>query len=168
MGSCVAPNLAGGLLVGQHTRTGHGQTEVVQQGLYLTGNSCWVPNLVERLSAEPGLVDVNRVASYFSVDPETVRRWVRIIRSQLAAGQHSVTASYPGDTNYTASTSLAVSLNLVADFSINNRGITSQTVTAGTSDCLQHKSQLLCSRERAGNRDNRDYYHGAKCSDVDT
>jgi hypothetical protein len=51
--------------------------------------------------------------------------------SQLAAGQYSVTASYPGDTNYTASTSPAVSLNLVADFSIDNRGIASQTVTAG-------------------------------------
>ena len=51
--------------------------------------------------------------------------------SQLAAGQYSVIASYPGDTNYTASTSPAVSLNLVADFSISNRGITSQTVTAG-------------------------------------
>jgi hypothetical protein len=51
--------------------------------------------------------------------------------SQLAAGQYSVTASYPGDTNYTASTSSVLSLNLVADFSISNRGITSQTVTAG-------------------------------------
>jgi hypothetical protein len=51
--------------------------------------------------------------------------------THLAAGQYSVTASYPGDTNYTASTSPAVSLNLVADFSIDNRGFTSQTVTAG-------------------------------------
>jgi hypothetical protein len=51
--------------------------------------------------------------------------------TQLPAGQYSVTASYPGDTNYTASNSAAVSLNLVADFNVANRGITSQTVTAG-------------------------------------
>jgi hypothetical protein len=51
--------------------------------------------------------------------------------SQLAAGQYNVTASYPGDTNYTGSTSAAVALNLVADFSVANRGITTQTVTAG-------------------------------------
>jgi hypothetical protein len=51
--------------------------------------------------------------------------------SQLAAGQYNVTASYPGDTNYTASNSTAVALNLVADFSVANRGITSQTVVAG-------------------------------------
>jgi hypothetical protein len=51
--------------------------------------------------------------------------------TQLAAGQYNVTASYPGDTNYTASNSTAVALNLVADFSVANRGITSQTVVAG-------------------------------------
>jgi hypothetical protein len=51
--------------------------------------------------------------------------------SQLAAGQYNVTASYPGDSNYTASNSTAVALNLVADFSVANRGITSQTVVAG-------------------------------------
>jgi hypothetical protein len=51
--------------------------------------------------------------------------------SQLAAGQYNVTASYPGDTNYTSSNSTSVALNLVADFSVANRGITSQTVVAG-------------------------------------
>jgi hypothetical protein len=51
--------------------------------------------------------------------------------SQLAAAQYSVTASYPGDANYMASTSPVVSLNLVADFSIDNRGFASQSVTAG-------------------------------------
>jgi hypothetical protein len=51
--------------------------------------------------------------------------------SQLVAGQYNVIASYPGDTNYTASTSASVPLNLVASFSVANRGITSQTVTAG-------------------------------------
>ena len=51
--------------------------------------------------------------------------------TQLAAGQYSVTASYPGDTNYGASTSQSVALNLIGDFSISNRGITSQTVTPG-------------------------------------
>ena len=51
--------------------------------------------------------------------------------SQLAAGPYSVTASYPGDTNYTASNSTAVALNLTADFSIYNRGFTNQTVPAG-------------------------------------
>ena len=51
--------------------------------------------------------------------------------SQLAAGQYSVTASYPGDANYTSSTSPAAALNLVADFTVANRGITSQTVPAG-------------------------------------
>jgi hypothetical protein len=51
--------------------------------------------------------------------------------SQLAAGQYNPTASYPGDANYTASNSTAVALNLVADFTVADRGITSQTVTAG-------------------------------------
>ena len=51
--------------------------------------------------------------------------------TQLTAGQYGITASYPGDTNYAGSTSAAVSLNLVADFSIDNRGFTSQTVTPG-------------------------------------
>jgi len=51
--------------------------------------------------------------------------------TQLAAGQYTVTASYPGDANYTASNSGSVALNLVADFSVANRGITSQTVAAG-------------------------------------
>ena len=52
--------------------------------------------------------------------------------SQLPAGQYNVTASYPGDANYTPSTSPPMALNLVADFTVANRGITSQTVTAGT------------------------------------
>jgi len=51
--------------------------------------------------------------------------------SQLAAGQYNVIASYPGDANYTASTSASVALNLVSTFSVANQGITSQTVTAG-------------------------------------
>ena len=51
--------------------------------------------------------------------------------SQVAAGQYNVIASYPGDANYTASTSASVPLNLIATFSVANRGITSQTVTAG-------------------------------------
>lgn len=51
--------------------------------------------------------------------------------SQLPAGQYTVVASYPGDTNYTGSVSASVSLNLNADFTITNRGFTSQTVTAG-------------------------------------
>jgi hypothetical protein len=51
--------------------------------------------------------------------------------TQLAAGPYNVTASYAGDGNYTASTSAPVTLNLVADFTVANRGITSQTVSAG-------------------------------------
>jgi Pro-kumamolisin, activation domain/Bacterial Ig-like domain (group 3) len=51
--------------------------------------------------------------------------------SQLAPGQYSVTASYPGDTNYTASVSAPVGLNLTGDFTVANRGFTTQTVTAG-------------------------------------
>jgi subtilase family serine protease len=51
--------------------------------------------------------------------------------SQLAPGPYNVTASYPGDTNYVASKSAPVTLNLMADFSVSSRGITSQTVTAG-------------------------------------
>jgi trimeric autotransporter adhesin len=51
--------------------------------------------------------------------------------SQLAAGTYSVVATYPGDANYTSSTSAAVALNLSADFGLDNRGITSQTVHAG-------------------------------------
>jgi subtilase family serine protease len=51
--------------------------------------------------------------------------------TQLAAGQYTVTASYPGDANYTASNSASVALNLVADFTVANRGITLQTVAAG-------------------------------------
>src|SRR5260370_42558933 len=38
--------------------------------------------------------------------------------TQLAQGQYSIAASYAGDTNYTASNSTAVALNLVADFSV--------------------------------------------------
>ncbi len=51
--------------------------------------------------------------------------------SQLSAGQYSVTASYSGDVNYTASNSAPVALNLVADFTVADRGIKSQTVAAG-------------------------------------
>ncbi|MGB2628016.1 MAG: Ig-like domain repeat protein [Candidatus Acidiferrum sp.] len=51
--------------------------------------------------------------------------------SQLAPGSYSVSAVYSGDTNYLASSSTAVNLSLTADFSVANRGITSQTVSAG-------------------------------------
>jgi hypothetical protein len=51
---------------------------------------------------------------------------------QLPAGQYNVTASYPGDANYTPSISAPMALNLVADFTVSNRGISSQTATAGT------------------------------------
>jgi hypothetical protein len=51
--------------------------------------------------------------------------------TQLAAGQYTVTASYPGDANYTASKSASLALNLVAEFTVANRGITLQTVAAG-------------------------------------
>lgn len=51
--------------------------------------------------------------------------------TQLPAGPYNITASYPGDANYTASTSAALTLNLVADFTVADRGFTSQTVTAG-------------------------------------
>ena len=51
--------------------------------------------------------------------------------TRLAPGQYNVTASYPGDGNYTASTSSSLALNLVADFTVADRGITTQTVTAG-------------------------------------
>jgi hypothetical protein len=51
--------------------------------------------------------------------------------TQLAQGQYSITASYAGDTNYTASSSATVALNLQADFTVADRGITSQTVVAG-------------------------------------
>ena len=49
----------------------------------------------------------------------------------LAPGQYTITASYPGDGNYISSTSTPVTLNLTADFSVANQGITSQTVIAG-------------------------------------
>ena len=51
--------------------------------------------------------------------------------TQLGAGQYSVTASYPGDANYMASNSASLVLNLTADFTVADRGITSQTVVAG-------------------------------------
>ena len=51
--------------------------------------------------------------------------------THLTPGQYNVTASYPGDPNYTASSSALMPLNLVADFTIANRGFTTQTVTAG-------------------------------------
>ena len=51
--------------------------------------------------------------------------------TQLAPGQYSITVSYPGDTNYLGSISTPVALNLVADFTVADRGITSQTVAAG-------------------------------------
>ncbi len=50
----------------------------------------------------------------------------------LPAGQYNVTANYLGDGNYTASNSAGTSLNLAPDFSIADRGLTSQTVVAGT------------------------------------
>ena len=50
----------------------------------------------------------------------------------LAPGQYTLTASYPGDGNYISSTSTPVTLNLTADFTVANQGITSQTVTAGS------------------------------------
>jgi len=52
--------------------------------------------------------------------------------TQLPAGQYSVVASYPGDTNYAASSSVIMTLNLAPDFALANGGINSQTVSAGT------------------------------------
>jgi hypothetical protein len=49
----------------------------------------------------------------------------------LPAGQYNVTAIYLGDGNYTASSSTSKSLTLVSDFTIADRGFTSQTVVAG-------------------------------------
>jgi Pro-kumamolisin, activation domain/Bacterial Ig-like domain (group 3) len=51
--------------------------------------------------------------------------------THLAPGQYNITASYAGDADYTASSSMAVPLNLQADFTVANQGITSQTVAAG-------------------------------------
>jgi hypothetical protein len=51
--------------------------------------------------------------------------------TQLAAGQYNITASYAGDVNYTASNSTSLALNLTADFTVADRGITLQTVVAG-------------------------------------
>lgn len=51
--------------------------------------------------------------------------------TQLPQGQYNITASYAGDTNFTASISAALPLNLQTDFAIADRGIKSQTVTAG-------------------------------------
>ena len=51
--------------------------------------------------------------------------------SQLAPGQYNVVANYPGDTNYTPSVSTPMPLNLVADFVVASRGITSQIAIAG-------------------------------------
>jgi len=51
--------------------------------------------------------------------------------TQLAPGQYNVVASYPGDANYQGSASVPVALTLAADFSVDNRGIPSQTVAAG-------------------------------------
>ncbi|HZQ96193.1 MAG TPA: Ig-like domain repeat protein [Candidatus Sulfotelmatobacter sp.] len=51
--------------------------------------------------------------------------------TQLPPGQYNITASYPGDANYSGSSSTNMSLNLVADFTVADRGLTSQTVTAG-------------------------------------
>ncbi|HKT48614.1 MAG TPA: Ig-like domain repeat protein [Candidatus Acidoferrales bacterium] len=51
--------------------------------------------------------------------------------TQLPAGQYSVTASYSGDGDYTASGSTPLPLTLTADFTVADRGITSQTVAAG-------------------------------------
>jgi len=51
--------------------------------------------------------------------------------TQLPPGQYVLSASYPGDTNFLVSNSAATTLNLIADFTVADRGITSQTVTAG-------------------------------------
>lgn len=52
--------------------------------------------------------------------------------TQLPPGQYSVVASYQGDTNYSASNSSPIALNLAADFALANRGASSQTVAAGS------------------------------------
>lgn len=62
----------------------------------------------------------------------TVQATASFDATQLATGTYSVVATYQGDTNYTSSTSAPVALNLLADFALDNRGITSQTVHAGT------------------------------------
>jgi|HubBroStandDraft_6_1064221.scaffolds.fasta_scaffold01313_6 hypothetical protein len=66
-----------------------------------------------------------------SVSGGTTQSTATFDASQLAAGQYSVTASYPGDANYIASNSSPVALNLMADFGLSNRGAPPQTVTAG-------------------------------------
>jgi hypothetical protein len=61
----------------------------------------------------------------------TVKAAATLDGTQFAAGQYNVIASYAGDNNYTPSVSTPVALTLNADFTIADRGITSQTVVAG-------------------------------------
>ena len=61
----------------------------------------------------------------------TVKASATLDGTQFAAGQYSITASYAGDNNYIGSVSTPVALTLNADFSIADRGITTQTVVAG-------------------------------------
>lgn len=90
-------------------------------------------------SAPTGLVTFNNGStilgtSYLtngSTSAGTTQATATFDGSQLAQGQYSITASYAGDANYTASSSAALALNLKADFTVAERGITSQTVVAG-------------------------------------
>jgi hypothetical protein len=61
----------------------------------------------------------------------TVQLTATFDATHLAPGQYNVIASYTGDANYAASTSAALALNLQADFTVADRGLKSQTVTAG-------------------------------------
>jgi len=63
--------------------------------------------------------------------PGTVQAYEVFALNNLSPGQYNFVAHYLGDGNYTASDSSAVSLNLIADFSLSSQGTTSQTVPAG-------------------------------------
>src|SRR6185437_1871165 len=61
----------------------------------------------------------------------TVQAVANFNASPLAPGQYNFVASYPGDSNYGASTSGTVPMTLAADFALASQGLMSQTVTRG-------------------------------------
>src|ERR1700687_6190329 len=90
-------------------------------------------------SAPTGLITFNNGSTVLgtayltngSTSSGTTQATATFDATQLAQGHYSITASYAGDTNYSASSSAAVAMNLQADFTVADRGIITQNVTAG-------------------------------------
>lgn len=78
-----------------------------------------------------------QILNYYSVGNGVTQSYATFDASQLSAGQYNIVASYPGDGNYTASTSAPLALNLAPDFSLPFFGSDSQSVYAGSQAAYQ-------------------------------